>query len=175
MESVVIPVDEYVTWEVAASLPWKRHPTAGVSARGRTFRDRRLLVWHSPRNTGAESHPAPISRHSSWSPEYIRTEVDLAQGNRFSTDLIRFEANMRFDHPLSFLTSNIQYDNLSELLGMNNRLRWIIRPGSDLYPWCTITAGSATDGTADAGDSSRTHPACGSHKGEHTRTVFSAL
>jgi hypothetical protein len=64
-------------------------------------------------------------------PEYIRTEVNLDQGS-FSTDLFRFEGNYDFTTSL-FLSSTIQYDNVSKLIGLNTRLRWIITPGSDLY------------------------------------------
>lgn len=64
-------------------------------------------------------------------PEYIRNEVNLEEGS-FSTDLFRFEGNYDFTTSL-FLSSTIQYDNLSELIGLNMRLRWIITPGSDLY------------------------------------------
>ncbi|MGK7371611.1 MAG: hypothetical protein ACNS64_15475, partial [Candidatus Halalkalibacterium sp. M3_1C_030] len=59
------------------------------------------------------------------------TDIDLSEGS-FSTDLLRFEGNFDFTTNL-FLTSKIQFDNLSDLLGLNNRLRWIIRPGSDLF------------------------------------------
>lgn len=65
------------------------------------------------------------------SPEYIRTNVNLAEGD-FSADLFRFTANLDFTTSL-FLTTNVQYDNLSKLLATNNRLRWIITPGSDLF------------------------------------------
>ena len=65
------------------------------------------------------------------SPEYVRTNVNLAEGD-FSADLFRFTANLDFTTSL-FLTTNVQYDNLSKLLATNNRLRWIITPGSDVF------------------------------------------
>jgi len=65
------------------------------------------------------------------SPEYVRTNVNLAEGD-FSADLFRFTANLDLTTSL-FLTTNVQYDNLSKLLATNNRLRWIITPGSDVF------------------------------------------
>jgi hypothetical protein len=31
------------------------------------------------------------------------------------------------------VTNNIQYDTVSGLLGWQSRLRWIVKPGDDLY------------------------------------------
>ena len=60
-----------------------------------------------------------------------RSNIHLAEGS-FTTDLLRAEAGIDPTPSISF-TSNVQYDNLSEVLGLYTRLRWILQPGSDLY------------------------------------------
>lgn len=124
--SIILPVGEYTTWEINSSLE--------------TASQRKLSVeldfeyggfWSGTRTEyGGEITLRPFPGFS-LAPEYIRTDVNLDEGN-FSTDLVRFEANLDFTNSL-FLTTNIQYDNLTEVVGMNNRLRWIFTPGSDLY------------------------------------------
>ena len=46
--------------------------------------------------------------------------------------LIHFEETILKNFLYSF-TTNLQYDNASKGIGLNNRLRWIITPGSDLF------------------------------------------
>ena len=62
---------------------------------------------------------------------YSHNVVKLDEGD-FETDLVRFTGNFDLTPELSF-SANIQYDNVSRELGMNNRVRWIITPGSDIY------------------------------------------
>ena len=63
--------------------------------------------------------------------EYERNEVVLPQG-AFDTDLVRL--NTAWDiSPWSSVTGNIQYDDVSEIIGIFLKARWIIAPGNDLY------------------------------------------
>jgi hypothetical protein len=57
--------------------------------------------------------------------------LDLAEGS-FDTDVFRARANTQFS-PWISLVNNLQYDTVSRLLGWQMRLRWIRRPGNDLY------------------------------------------
>lgn len=63
--------------------------------------------------------------------DWSRSDVDLPEGN-FSTDIFRFRGNIDLT-PNIAITNILQYDNLSELLGLFSRFRWTITPGSDLY------------------------------------------
>jgi hypothetical protein len=63
--------------------------------------------------------------------EAERNVLDLAEG-RFSTTLYRLGANTQFSPWLS-LSNNLQYDDVSQLLGWQMRVRWIQRPGNDLF------------------------------------------
>ena len=63
--------------------------------------------------------------------QYIHNNIDLAEGN-FNTNLIRFIGNFDFTPFISFST-NVQYDDLSERLGLNSRFRYTLTPGSDIF------------------------------------------
>ena len=57
--------------------------------------------------------------------------VSLSEG-RFYTKLYRGIAETQFSPWLS-LVNNVQYDTQSAVLAWQSRLRWIMRPGNDLY------------------------------------------
>jgi hypothetical protein len=63
--------------------------------------------------------------------DWVHNRVRLAEGD-FNTHVFRFDGNVDLSPDLS-LTSQLQYDNLTERLGLFARLRWIVEPGSDLY------------------------------------------
>jgi hypothetical protein len=63
--------------------------------------------------------------------QYVHTNVDLQEG-AFETNIIRFTGNFDFSPFISFST-NIQFDDLSDQLGINNRFRYTITPGSDVF------------------------------------------
>lgn len=124
-QSIIIPIDEYVTW------------SAGAEVSSASFRkisaDLEVNYGGFWSGTSSEISSRVILRPYSGIeliPSYSRTNISLPEGD-FHTDLFRFEGNLDFTTSL-FLTVNLQYDNLSELMGLNNRLRWIITPGSDL-------------------------------------------
>jgi len=75
--------------------------------------------------------------------DWEHNRVRLAEG-RFNTHLIRLEGNLDLTPDVSF-TSQVQYDNLSERLGLFARLRWIVEPGSDLFLVLTQNWRSPTD------------------------------
>jgi len=62
---------------------------------------------------------------------YIHSNVKLNEGS-FKTNLIRFLGDFDLSPFISF-SSNIQYDDISKLIGMNNRFKYTITPGSDIY------------------------------------------
>ncbi|AXJ00665.1 hypothetical protein CYPRO_1409 [Cyclonatronum proteinivorum] len=87
--------------------------------------------WDGMRNQYEASltlRPYPgINVSGSWN----RDAISLDAGS-FNTDLFRFSGNFDLS-PYIAVTSIIQYDNMSEMLGMFNRLRWTLTPGSDLF------------------------------------------
>jgi hypothetical protein len=57
--------------------------------------------------------------------------VELPEGN-FSISLIRTVVRKQFN-PWVSLANHLQYDTVSRVIGWQFRLRWILRPGNDLY------------------------------------------
>ena len=57
--------------------------------------------------------------------------INLPEG-RFETRLYRGVVNSQFG-PWISIVNNIQYDSVSAVLGWQGRIRWILRPGNDLY------------------------------------------
>lgn len=124
--SIVLPVNTYTTWYVSTDFETASHRRVafGLDFEAGGF-------WSGTRTeVGAGMILRPF-RGVELIPEYIHTEVKLEEGD-FSTDLFRLEGNFDFTTSL-FFSSTIQFDNLSDLLGINNRFRWIITPGSDLF------------------------------------------
>lgn len=65
------------------------------------------------------------------STNFQRTDVTLPQGS-FTADLYELEGQWN-PSPWVSATSQFQYDNQTEIVGLFTRLRWIVTPGSDLY------------------------------------------
>lgn len=62
---------------------------------------------------------------------YIRTRVGLEQGS-FDTHLFRLISSYDFS-PWVSLNFNVQYDNVTNLLGTNSRFIWVIAPGNTFF------------------------------------------
>jgi hypothetical protein len=65
------------------------------------------------------------------SGSWIHSRVNLQEGT-FHTHLFRLLSSYDFS-PWVSLNMNIQYDNVSRLLGSNSRISWILRPGNILF------------------------------------------
>jgi hypothetical protein len=63
--------------------------------------------------------------------EYEMNDVDLDEGS-FITRVWRGRLNVYFTPDVSW-TNFVQYDNFTETVGVNSRLRWIVQPGSELF------------------------------------------
>ena len=57
--------------------------------------------------------------------------ISLAQG-RFETQVFRVTADTQFN-PWIYLVNNVQFDSVSDVIGWQSRLRWIVTPGNDLF------------------------------------------
>ena len=63
--------------------------------------------------------------------EYEYNKIDLPQGS-FDTQLLRLRTDIAFNPEWAWITT-AQYDNQSDSLGINSRLQWIPRAGSEFY------------------------------------------
>jgi hypothetical protein len=121
-------------------IPPSTYPTWGMEAEGETAAYRIVSgeaevgyggFWSGTRTRielGSTVRPFPgLNASVDW--EHRR--VGLQEGD-FQTHLLRFEGNVDLTPNVAF-TSQVQYDNLSDRLGLFARLRWILEPGSELY------------------------------------------
>ncbi|MCZ6694536.1 MAG: DUF5916 domain-containing protein [Bacteroidetes bacterium] len=124
--TIIIPVDEYVTWSTEIEIE-----TASYRRISGSFEIETGEFWSGNQTRYQVGLTLRPLSGINLSTEYIYTKVDLKEG-KFNTNLVRFNGSFDFTPSISF-TTNIQFDNLSELLGINNRFRWIVTPGSDIF------------------------------------------
>jgi hypothetical protein len=62
---------------------------------------------------------------------FERNDVTLPQG-AFTANVYQLDGEWNPSPWMSF-TNQLQYDDVSELVGLFSRLRWIVRPGNDVY------------------------------------------
>ncbi len=72
-----------------------------------------------------------IAPHLQFSLDTEQTHARLPQGN-FVARIYSFRANYSVSPSLSF-SNLVQFDNESQNLGWQSRVRWILRPGNDLF------------------------------------------
>lgn len=63
--------------------------------------------------------------------EYEINDIDLPGGD-FTVRIARARASVYFTPEISW-SNTIQYDNVSDTLGVNSRLRWEVTPGNDVF------------------------------------------
>ena len=124
--SIVLPIQDYVNWihNIEIETAEFRRVSYALEIRLGGF-------WSGTRSTFENSLTLRPTPGLNISAEYIYTDVKLLEGN-FQTNLIRFIGNYDITPFISF-SLNIQYDDLSKVIGMNNRFRYTITPGSDLF------------------------------------------
>jgi hypothetical protein len=124
--SIIISPDSYVTWtwNLEASTAGYRRVAGNLElSHGGFWSGRRSEV-----TTDIELRPATGVNLGT---TYGYSHVDLAQG-AFDTHLVRFSGNIDLT-PWTAFTADLQYDNLSELVGLFSRFRWTFQPGNDIY------------------------------------------
>jgi hypothetical protein len=124
--SIVIPPGEYRTYTLETEAE-----TAAYRALSTQAAFEYGGFWSGTQTEfeiGATARPFPgINLGLDWEHNRVR----LAEGD-FNTHVLRFDGNVDLSPNLS-LTSQLQYDNLSDRLGLFARVRWILEPGSDLF------------------------------------------
>ncbi|CAN5838984.1 hypothetical protein BH23GEM6_BH23GEM6_09310 [soil metagenome] len=111
-------------WELSGNTAGRRRISGAASIGQGSF-------WSGDRTQYGASVTLRARPGVSFSSGVERNSVQLPD-QRFVTDLIRFAAGWHAT-PATSVTGNVQYDNVSNMVGLNTRFRWIIRPGSDLF------------------------------------------
>lgn len=124
--SIIIPVDEYTNWntEVGINTAQFRKVSAEFEIEYNGF----WTGTETEIELGLSFRPIPGVELS---PSYERGMIRLPEGD-FDVDIFLLEGIWDLTTEL-FFTTNLQYDNDSNEIGLNNRLRWIITPGSNLF------------------------------------------
>ena len=124
--SVIIPIGDYSNWKHQIEFETANHRkivyeielnAEGFWSGNRTEYENNLIL-------------RPFSGMN-LSFGYIHSNVKLNEGS-FKTNLVRFLGDFDISPFISF-SSNIQYDDISKQIGMNNRFKYTITPGSDIY------------------------------------------
>jgi hypothetical protein len=125
-DGVVLPIGDYSfnEWQLSARTASRRTISGRVSYGSGGF-------WSGDRAQMSVNLTVQPQPGVQFSADWERDMVDLPEGG-FTANLVRLEGAWHVS-PWASVTSDLQYDDVSGLLGLYSRLRWIIEPGSDLY------------------------------------------
>jgi hypothetical protein len=123
---VTIPQGDYGYWQFKPSLRTSpaRPVGAGLSLRHGDFYSGRQTAYRP----SLDWRP---SRHVTLGAAYEIRQVRLRQGD-FDVHLASLRLNLALTPDLTWSTV-AQYDNRSDDVGLNSRIRWTWRPGNDLF------------------------------------------
>jgi len=121
-----IPAGDYRSWKwsVDGQTAGRRRLSGGGEIRRSDF-------WEGDRLEFEVRATVRPRRGVSFTSQYERNEVVLEQGE-FSTNLVRLSGALNLNPMISF-NSNVQYDDVTRVLGLFARGRWIVRPGNDVF------------------------------------------
>ena len=125
-DSIIIPIGDYTNWSHQIELETANYRKIvyeiELNAEG---------FWSGNRTEYQNNLTFRPFPGINLSLGYNHSNVNLKEGS-FKTNLIRFIGDFDFTPFISF-SSNIQYDDISKNIGMNNRFKYTITPGSDIY------------------------------------------
>ncbi|MBT8397972.1 MAG: carbohydrate binding family 9 domain-containing protein [Gemmatimonadetes bacterium] len=125
-DGIEIPEGRYTNWEY--SLQGRTAPRRRASVQGQIMNGG---FWDGDRSQVQLTftvRPIPGLRLSG---SIEHNDLRLPRGG-FQTDLYRFGGGWDFSPAVSMI-GNVQYDDVSKIVGLFARARWIVRPGSDLF------------------------------------------
>lgn len=125
-ENVKIPNDDYRwVWGRISLVSSEARPLSG------NFAYRFGNFYNGKRNDYTAGLNARPSKHVLVGASYEIRDIDLPAGS-FIVRILSARLNLQFTPDL-ILNNTVQYDNRSNLLGLNTRFRWTIKPGNDLF------------------------------------------
>jgi hypothetical protein len=125
-DDIAIPVGDYNTWEWSVS-----GSTAGRRVMSTNIQYVKGQFWSGNRSRFAVGLTIRPHQGISVSSEFEKDDVTLLEGD-LSAHLFRLMGEWHTSPRASF-AGNLQYDDVSEVLGLFAKLRWIIRPGNDFF------------------------------------------
>jgi len=125
-DDITIPTGDYRTWT------WTLNGnTASYRRIASGWRLSRSSFWSGHRTSYAGDFNVKSASGVSFTFAFEKNDINLAEGN-FSTHLVRFLGEWHINPWISMI-ANFQYDDVSDVVGLFTRFRWILKPGSDLY------------------------------------------
>ena len=124
--SIIIPIGNYTNWSHQIEIETANHR--------KIVYELELIsegFWSGKRTEYQNNLTIRPLEGINLSFGYIYSKVNLKEGN-FKTNLIRILGDFDFSPFISF-SSNVQYDDISKEIGMNNRFKYTLTPGSDIY------------------------------------------
>ena len=125
-EDITIPIEEYSSEELQVKFE-----TSEKRMLSTEFEYQTGDFWNGQKQTiKTQISVKPFSGFNIQT-EYEKNTVKLS-GKSFNTELYNFELGI-YPTPRTAIFSNLQYDNVSDALGLFAKLQLTIRPGSDFY------------------------------------------
>ena len=124
--AVIIPQGRYSFEEYALDAAFSGHRDL---AGGLTYRSGDFFNGERTNIVGRVTWRA--ARHFTFSIAYDWNEIRLPQG-AFVARLVQLTTQIPFNSDLSW-TNFLQYDNVSEEVGINSRLHWVLQDGREAY------------------------------------------
>jgi len=124
--SIIIPSGDYPTWDISLELATASYRTIS----GRIDLETGGFWSGTQTQIGLEVTGRPIPGLN-MTGTYSHTDVSLDEGD-FKTNLFRFNLSLDLTPFVSFATF-LQWDDLRDQIGINNRFRWIIAPGNEIF------------------------------------------
>ena len=125
-EDITIPIEEYSSAELQVKFE-----TSEKRMLSTEFEYQTGDFWNGQKQTiKTQISVKPFSGFNIQT-EYEKNSVKLS-GKSFNTELYNFELGI-YPTPRTAIFSNLQYDNVSDALGLFAKLQHTIRPGSDFY------------------------------------------
>jgi hypothetical protein len=125
-DGIVIDVGDYVNWEWSLSARTASRRVVSVN-----IQLSRGGFWSGDRTQVGVALDFRPSAGVLLTAAAETNNVDLPQGS-FDANLFRVEGEWNIT-PLANIMGNIQYDDVSEIVGLFMRARWILTPGNEIF------------------------------------------
>ena len=125
-EDITIPIKEYSSYELQFKFETSEKRMISTELEYQTGD-----FWTGEKQTLKTQISIKLFSGFNIQTEYEKNQVTLS-GNNFNTELYNIELGI-YPSPRTAIFSNIQYDNVSEALGLFAKFQHTIRPGSDFY------------------------------------------
>lgn len=125
-DGIIIPIGDYSfnRYKIEASTGGQRELIASISYEGGDF-------YSGKRSTFELQLDWQPNKYFTAVLEYEYNDIELAEGV-FDTKLIQLSTDVAFNSEWAWITT-AQFDNQSDLFGVNSRLQWVPKAGQEVY------------------------------------------